>query len=87
MHHYWCNYDAIMRTTIDLPPAIHRRALELARERGQSLSATVAELTARGLGQLDEPLVVRSDPQTGFPMLSVGRRVTADDVAAALDDE
>jgi hypothetical protein len=76
-----------MRTTVDLPPAVHRRAVELARARGLSLSATLAELTSRGLSQLDEPVVVRSDAATGFPVLSVGRRVTSEDVAAALDEE
>lgn len=76
-----------MRTTVDLPPAVHRRAQELARSRGQSLSTTLAELTARGLGQLDEPVVISTDEHSGFPVVSVGRRVTSDDVAAALDDE
>lgn len=76
-----------MRTTVDLPPAVHRRAVALARARGQSLSATLAELTARGLGQLDEPVVVRADPTSGFPVLSVGRRVTSQDVAELLDEE
>jgi hypothetical protein len=76
-----------MRTTIDLPPAVHRRAAQLAKARGTSLSATVAELTARGLSQLDEPLRISIDEHTGFPVVSVGRRITADEVAAALDDE
>lgn len=76
-----------MRTTVDLSPAVHRRARELAKARGQSLSATVAELTARGLSQLDEPVVVRTDAASGFPVLSVGRRLTSIDVAAALDEE
>lgn len=76
-----------MRTTIDLPPAVHRRVRRLAESRGQSLSATVAELTARGLSQLDEPLEIRVDERSGFPVVSLGRRVTAEDVAAALDDE
>ncbi len=80
-------YDAVMRTTVDLPPAVHRRAQELATARGQSLSATLAELAARGLSQLAEPVVVRTDATSGFPVLSVGRRVTSDDVAAALDEE
>jgi hypothetical protein len=50
-----------MRTTVDLPPTVHRGAQELANARGQSLSATLAELIARGLSQLDEPVVVRTD--------------------------
>ena len=76
-----------MRTTVDLPPAVHRRALALAKERGQSLSATVAELTIWGLGVLDEPVVLESDPVSGFPVLRLGRRITAGDVTIALDDE
>jgi predicted transcriptional regulator len=76
-----------MRTTVDLPAAIHRRAAELAKARGQSLSAAIAELTARGLSQLDEPLRISIDERSGLPVVSVGRRITTDDVAAALDDE
>lgn len=76
-----------MRTTVDLPPALHRRALELAELRGQSLSATLAELAARGLSQLDEPVVIRTDAVSGFPVISIGRRVTSEQVAAALDDD
>ncbi|MGH3551315.1 MAG: hypothetical protein ACRDUT_20845 [Mycobacterium sp.] len=76
-----------MRTTVDLPPAVRRRAVELARARGQSLSSILAELTARGLSQLDEPLRIVVDERSGFPVVSVGRRITADEVSAALDDE
>jgi hypothetical protein len=76
-----------MRTTVDLPPAVHRRALEIAKRRGASLSAVVAELAVRGLSQLDEPVVVRTDERSGFPVISVGRRVTSEQVAAALDEE
>lgn len=76
-----------MRTTVDLPPLIHRRASELARQRGQSLSATVSELVTYGLSHLDEPVVVRTDPRSGFPVVRVGRRITSQDVADALDEE
>lgn len=76
-----------MRTTVDLPPAVHRRARELAKARGQSVSATVAELTVRGLSQLDEPVLISTDDRSGFPVVSVGRRITAEDVAVALDEE
>ena len=76
-----------MRTTVDLPPAVHRRAQQIAERRGLSLSAVVAELTARGLIQLDEPAVIGVDERSGFPVVSVGRRVTSEEVAAALDEE
>jgi hypothetical protein len=80
-------YDAGLRTTVDLPPAVHRRARELAQERGESLSAVIAELTVRGLAQLDEPVIVKTDERSGLPVLSIGRRISADEVADLLDDE
>ena len=76
-----------MRTTVDLPSAVHRQAKEIAERRGLSLSAVVAELAARGLIQLGEPAVISTDERSGFPVVSVGRRVTSEDVAAALDEE
>lgn len=76
-----------MRTTVTLPAGVHRRAQELARQRHQSLSAVIAELTARGLAALEEPVEVRTDPKTGFPLISFGRRITAAEVADQLDDE
>ncbi|NNG37273.1 hypothetical protein [Nakamurella aerolata] len=76
-----------MRTTVDLPTAVHQRAVALARSRGVSLSAVVAELAIRGLEQLDEPLSISTDPTSGFPVVSMGRRITSSEVAEALDDE
>jgi hypothetical protein len=76
-----------MRTTVDLPPAVHRRALELAHERGSSLSAVLVELTIRGLAQLDVPVELAVDRRSQLPVLSIGRRITSADVAAVLDDE
>lgn len=76
-----------MRTTVDLPPSVHRRARELARQRGTSLSAVIADLTIRGLAALDEPVTVTTDPVSGLPAITLGRTVTSADVAAALDDE
>ena len=76
-----------MRTTVDLPLAVHRRATQLAKQRGQSLSSVVAELAIYGLSRLDEPIVVGTDPRSGFPVVSIGRRITSHDVAEALADE
>ena len=76
-----------MRTTGDLPPAVHRRAIEIAKRSGRSLSAVIADLAVRGLSQLDEPVVIGTDERSGFPVISVGRRVTSEQVAAALDEE
>jgi hypothetical protein len=76
-----------MCTTVDLPPAVHRRAVEIAKRAGQSLSAVIADLTVRGLSQLDVPVLVTTDERSGFPVISVGRRVTSEQVAVALDEE
>ena len=67
--------------------AVHRRAKELAEERGQSLSAVVADLAVRGLAQLSEPVKLEVEPITRLPVLSIGRRVTSAGVADLLDDE
>ncbi len=76
-----------MRTTVDLPPALHRRALELAEQQGRSLSSVVVDLTLRGLAQLQAPVALSTDKRSGLPVLSIGRTITSKDVAAALDDE
>ncbi len=76
-----------MRTTVDLPPAVHLRAMELAKTRRASLSSVVADLVARGLASLGEPARVTTDPVSGLPSVTIGRRITSDDVADALDDE
>jgi hypothetical protein len=47
----------------------------------------VAELATRGLIQLGEPAAIEVDERSGLPVVSVGRRVTSEDVAAAVDEE
>lgn len=80
-------YDADMRTTVDLPPRTHARAKQLAESRGVSLSTMVAELTVRGLAQLDTPVQLELDETTGLPVISVGRKVTAAEVAELIDED
>ena len=87
LHRFRCGYDAGVRTTVDLPPAVHRRARDLAQQRHQSLSAVVADLAIRGLATLGEPVMVAVDPTSGFPVISIGRSISSADVAEALDDE
>ena len=75
-----------MRTTIDLPDDVHQAALHLARDRSQTLSRTVSDLVRQALvGGREFPM--DTDPLTGLPRLHIGRRITAEDVAAASDDE
>ncbi|MGB4778401.1 hypothetical protein [Microbacterium sp.] len=76
-----------MRTTVELPPAAHARVRELADTRGQSMSRVIADLTLRGLAQLDVDVVYSRDERTGFPVISIGTPVSDEDVAAALDED
>lgn len=78
--------DTSMMQSCARPLICHRRAQALAAARGQSMSATVAELTARGLSQLDEPISISTDERSGFPVISVGRLVTSQQVADLLDE-
>lgn len=72
-----------MRTTIDLADDLHELARRAAHGQRRSLSSVIDEWIRRGLtgtaGQTQQgPL--------GFPVVTIGRPVTADDVAA-VDDE
>ncbi|MGC1207445.1 MAG: hypothetical protein WA880_05755 [Ornithinimicrobium sp.] len=76
-----------MRTTVDVLPAVHRRAKELAQAQHRLLSAVLADLTMRGLAQIDEPPTFSISPRSGMHVLSVGRVVTSCEIADLLDDE
>jgi len=76
-----------MRTTVDLPEEVLAQVKELAAERSSSVSATIADLTVRGLDEARGPMKIAYDERTGFPLARFGRPVTVADIAAALDDE
>jgi Arc/MetJ family transcription regulator len=85
------HHDAVMikcgvRTTIDLPDELHQQALAIARDTHRTLSETVADLMRRGLGSA-KAAVMSVDPRTGFPVVSVGRVVTSEDVRSLEDEE
>jgi hypothetical protein len=66
-------YDAAVRTTVDIDPDLHAEALrEAARE---------------ALRQVLRPVPpVERDPDTGLGVISIGRPVSADEVADVIDD-
>ena len=78
-------YDAVVRTTVDLPRDLHRIATSLARDEGISLSETVARLLRRALGTPGAAEVATSG-LTGLDVVRLGRTITTDDVRT-LDDE
>jgi hypothetical protein len=73
-----------MRTTVDLPEDLHRTMTTVARERGATLSAVIADFLRRGLGAGSDSRV-RVDPETGLPIVRTGVPLTTEDVRA-LDD-
>lgn len=78
---YRC-YDAVVRTTIDLPADLHELARQLAHQSNRSISEVVTELIRLGLRRAEPaPTSAR-----GLPQVTVGRPITAEDVNS-LDDE
>lgn len=76
-----------MRTTVDLPDALHRAVSSLARDRGQSMSQTVSELVRRGLHPTGAGERVGVDAATGLPVVRLGTPVTTEMARAAADEE
>ncbi|MDQ1632293.1 MAG: hypothetical protein QOC80_2265 [Frankiaceae bacterium] len=60
--------------------------MQVARDRHQTLSRTVASLLRTALAGEQRIHPIEVDPDTGLPTLHVSGRVTAEDVAAADDD-
>jgi hypothetical protein len=75
-----------MRTTIDLRADLHKRAMSIARDRGETLSDTVNELLAVALDPPVRP-VLRRSPVTGLTVAHIGRPITIEDVRSLEDDE
>lgn len=78
-------YDAVMRTTVDLPVDIHQMTLALARDRGETLSQTITGLIRLALNP-GSSASVTTDPKTGLPSVRLGKTITTEDVRR-LDDE
>lgn len=76
-----------MRTTVDLPPALHSRAKEIAAQRNESLSNVIGDLVVRGLASLEDPNRVVPSPITGFPTIASGRPLTVEEVADLIDED
>ncbi len=58
----------------------------IARDRHQTLSRTIASLLRSALAGEKHQAMIEIDPDSGLPTLSVGRRITAEDVAAVDED-
>ena len=75
-----------MRTTIDLPPDLHALARELAHQQNKTMSQVITDCVRSVLGITpNEGLRVETAP-SGWPVVKLGRPVTAEDVRT-LEDE
>lgn len=73
-----------MRTTLDLSNDAYQIAKTVAREQKRSLGRVVSDFIT---GQFGQPAPVADPGLEGFPVFRCTRRVTSEDVKAALDDE
>ena len=75
-----------MRTTIDLPAGLHALAREIAHQQHKTMSEVITECVQRGLGIASDETGQTHICGSGFPTITLGRPITAEDVRS-LDDE
>lgn len=73
-----------MRTTVDLDPELHDEAVAIARATRTSLSSVLNDVLRRAFHPAP---TVEQDPVTGLGRITLGRAVTAAEVAVALNDD
>jgi len=80
-------YEALVRTTVNLPADLHRAATSLARGRDRSLSQTVSDLLRKAFGPKIDGEQVTQDPVTGLPLVRLSHLVTTEMVRAVTHEE
>lgn len=82
-------YDAVMRTTIDLPPGLKSRLQDVADMRNESMSAVVTTLLLERLNQMEGlPSRLERNPVTGLlNVKSDGHVYTMKEIADLLDED
>jgi hypothetical protein len=76
----------MMRTTLDIDQECYRLAKAVAAQKGVSLGKLVAEAIRFQYGSTNGPSTTIERSEAGFPVLTLGRPITAQDVAEAQDD-
>ncbi len=75
-----------MRTTVDLPPDLHALARELAHQQKKTMSQVITDCVRSALGIAPEEAPRVETTPSGWPIVKLGRPVTAEDVRS-LEDE
>ncbi|MCL1841527.1 MAG: hypothetical protein FWF75_07265 [Propionibacteriaceae bacterium] len=76
-----------MRTTIDIPPILHQRIKDYAKQRGESFSAAATEALMRGMAPIETPSTLQVSPVTGLLVFDSGRPITSEEVADLIDED
>ena len=74
-----------MRTTVDLPPDLHALARELAHQQNKTMSQVITECVQKALGIATESAPRIDTASSGWPLVKLGRPVTAEDVRSLED--
>lgn len=80
-------YDASMRTTLDLSARVHAGLVDLAKEKGKTMSAVANDLLYEGLFMKDLPDGVYIDPVTGLAKITLDRQYTMEEIADMIDED
>ena len=75
-----------MRTTIELPPDLHALTRELAHQQNTTMSQVITECVRNALGIASGDVPHLEATSSGWPIVKLGRPVTAEDVRS-LEDE
>lgn len=76
-----------MRTTVNLEPEAYRLARAIADQRRQSVGKVLSEaILSQFRSPASQSTGVTTGP-TGFPALYLGRPITPEEVAAAIEEE
>jgi len=80
-------YDASMRTTLDLSVRVHTGLVDLAKQKGKTLSAVANDLLYEGLFMKELPDGVYISPVTGLAQVQLDREYTMEEIAQMIDED
>jgi hypothetical protein len=75
-----------MRTTVTLEPEAYELARKAAFQRRESIGKVLSDAILSQLGSLPTTFRMERDAR-GLPQISIGRSITSEEVAAAIEEE
>ena len=80
-------YDADMRTTLDLSTRVHAALVDLAQQKGKTMSSVANDLLLESLFMKELPDGVTVSPVTGLAQITLNRPYTMEDIAEMIDED